>query len=92
MCVISSQKGPKTICFRDPNCVRVAMKKKKVSLFRDGKTLDAERFPSLSSNKETRTEEGDREILCGKGDRAVLNRKKKDFPPPFFFERGRIRV
>jgi hypothetical protein len=44
-CVISSQKGPKTRCFGDPNCVRVAMKKKKsLSLFRDGKTLDAERF------------------------------------------------
>ena len=63
----------------------VAMKKKKVSLFH-GKTLDAERLLSLSSNKETRTEEGDREILCGKDDRAVLNRKKK-ISATIFFER-----
>ena len=65
----------------------VAMKKKKVSLFH-GKTLDAERLLSLSSNKETRTEEGDREILCGKDDRAVLNRQKKRFSATIFFREG----
>ena len=66
----------------------VAMKKKKVSLsFRAGKRLMPKGF--FLSRRIKRDENRGRQdrfgILCGKDDRAVLNRKKKRFSATIFF-------
>jgi len=65
----------------------VAMKKKKVSLsFRAGKRLLPKGFfLARRIKRDENRGRQDREILCGKDDRAVLNRKKKRFSATIFF-------
>ena len=85
MCNLSERTQNKM--FQRPE-LRVAMKKKKVSLsFRAGKRLLPKGFfLARRIKRDENRGRQDREILCGKDDRAVLNRKKK-ISATIFFER-----
>ena len=83
MCVIS-QKGQDV---SETRTARSDEKEKSFSLFQGGKTLLMPKVSFLSRRIKRDENRGRRDrfgILCGKDDRAVLNRKKKISASIFF--------